>query len=273
MNERYTIEKELNKDFLSTHYQGADTVLNRNVAIRSFSKDYLHDDWQDMLSHVTAGLSSVQHPNITQVFDIGINADGVFIVSAETAGTSMIDLMAQGAMSVAEVHNMASHVLDAYTSIHSVGQVHGEITTHSIIQIVGPGGRAKYHIADFGVTMLKPMMSFVSEITYPMFAAPEVLNTCVSSATASSDLYMLGQLCYTLLAGGHPYGAKSKADIHSLYSLDQMDCISAYVPDTPPEFVAWIKKLIAANPADRHSSALEALNTLPSITAPMARTA
>ena len=94
----------------------------------------------------------------------------------------------------------------------------------------------------------------------PVLMAPELLEE--REPDAKADLFMLGQLCYTALVGGHPYSGKSAEECLEAYKNDNMPALDSYVQDVDPRFAAWIMKLIETDPEQRFADSAEAMVAL-----------
>jgi len=274
MNKRYEITRLISKDHAGGIYEGEDTVLNRKVACRRFfdvEGDASVDKWADDFHSFTHKLTALQHPNIVTVFDAGIDEDGAFLISQLVEGETIHDCIAQSPLEAHRVYQMANDVLDAFSAIHEIGETHGALVPKSITRLPRAGGKYRYMITDLGLAALMPIIQGVPlDTKNPALTAPEILQG--ESPTPQSDLFMLGQLCYTAVAGGHPFGDASRETALQHHLSGDQPSLLELEHSTPPELVKWIETLIKADPSERPASAAEALGALPRVMAPVQHT-
>jgi serine/threonine protein kinase len=272
MEERYEIIKLLGKGRTGGVYEAEDTNLGRKVALRRFfaqSKTTDLDDYKTDFENVTHSLSALQHPNLLRVYDAGVDNDGAFIISQLLKGETLHDKIKEGPISNWETYDLAQQMLDALSTAHSEGFVHGAITPGSIILSPRARGGFLYVILDMGLSRLAPLIqgkdSVMSIMADPAILAPELFDGGI--ATEQADLYMLGHIIYMCLAGGHPFGGVPAVEAEKMHHAG-LPSLTDYNANVPEDFRVWIEKLTQLNPEDRPVSAVEALNSLPKVPRP-----
>ena len=274
MNEdRYEIIKLLGKGRTGGVYEAVDSVLGRKVALRRFfaqRSEINVDTYKKEFQEVAHSLSALQHPNLLRVYDAGVDNEGAYIISQLLSGTSLNNQIATGGpMPYWEVNDMAQQMLDALSTAHVEGFVHGAITPGSILLTPRARGGFLYVILDMGLSRLAPLIqgkdSILATMADPAILAPELFDG--SKATERGDLYMIGQIIYMSLAGGHPFGGVSAKEAQRMHQ-EGLPPIQEFVHDLPEGFCLWLEKLVQISPDQRPVSALEALNTLPRVMRP-----
>ena len=161
-------------------------------------------------------------------------------------------------------------MLDALSAAHSQGFIHGAITPGSILMTNRARGGHLYIILDMGLCRLAPLIqgrdSILSIMADPAILAPELFSGNTES-DEKSDLYMLGNIIYMSLTGGHPFANKTSEQC-MLLNKQGLPPITDYVTDVPADFVAWIEQLCRVNPAERPASVIEALQIMPKVDKP-----
>lgn len=272
IEERYEIIKLLGKGRTGGVYEAEDTNLGRKVALRRFfaqSKTTDIAEYKTDFENVTHALSALQHPNLLRVYDAGVDNDGAFIISQLLEGETLHDKIKDGPICNWEAYDIAQQMLDALSTAHSEGFVHGAITPGSIILSPRARGGFLYVILDMGLSRLAPLIqekdSILSIMADPAILAPELFDGGI--ATEQADLYMLGHIIYMCLAGGHPFGGVSALEAQKMHQLG-LPSVLEYNANVPEDFRIWIEKLIQLNPENRPASAVEALNSLPKVPRP-----
>ncbi len=272
IEERYEIIKMLGKGRTGGVYEAEDTNLGRKVALRRFfaqSKETDLEEYKTDFENVAHSLSALQHPNLLRVYDAGVDNDGAYIISQLLKGETLHDKIKDGPISTWEVHDLAQQMLDALSTAHSEGFVHGAITPGSILMSPRARGGFLYVILDMGLSRLAPLIqgkdSILSIMADPAILAPELFDGGIANERA--DLYMLGHILYMALAGGHPFGGVPAKEAEKMHQAG-LPPLQNYNADVPEDLRLWIEKLTQFNPDNRPVSAVEALNSLPKVQRP-----
>ena len=271
--ERYEIIKLLGKGRTGGVYEAEDSNLGRKVALRRFFAQGNHievDAYKEDFEKVAQSLSALQHPNLLRVYDAGVDGDGAYIISQLLKGETLHDKITnEGAMPAWEVCDMAQQMLDALSTAHQEGYVHGAITPGSILLSPRARGGFLYVILDMGLSRLAPLIqgkdSILAIMADPAILAPELFDGGLASERG--DLYMLGQILYMSLAGGHPFGGVSAKVAQGMHQVG-LPPLQQFAEDVPEDFQIWIEKLVQFNPDNRPESAVEALNSIPKVPRP-----
>jgi len=264
MADRYQILNLIEKDQLGSMYLAQDTTLQRNVCYRDFEQTDASAKPEEFTKY-TGKLCALQHPNLLTIYDISINDAGYFMVTQFLEAESLVERLAQGALSQVGVHNMACDLLDALHAAHSTGLYHGALRTDSIKRIPQVRGGHRYMVVDFGLDRISTMISGRNVVMAdPVLMAPELVGG-KKQADGQSDLFTLGQLCYISLVGGHPYAGKSPEECVQAYRDGGLPHLSTYVQGVQQDFADWVMWLVSGKPDDRPFSSQEAMTELHAI--------
>ena len=191
------------------------------------------------------------------VFDVEPNPENAnpYIVMEYVDGKSLDKLLAenQGRLPLGPALRLAQEIAEALHFAHSQGVVHRDIKPENIL--LTPEGHAK--IADFGIARLdQGHLTLPGRMLgSPAYMSPEQLNG--ENTDARSDLFSLGVVLYTMLAGHRPFQGNSTATIcFKLANRDPLP-ISAWNPDFPPELDELVGRAMAKDPAQRFQTGME----------------
>ncbi|MCC7083063.1 MAG: serine/threonine protein kinase, partial [Burkholderiales bacterium] len=195
---RFRILRTLGEGAQGIVYLGYDTQLEREVAIKTLLVA-AHTDSDPSRSLVDSArtASSLSHPNIVQVFEVGVHEDQPYVVFEYIEGRNLADLLhEQGALPPDHAAAMMSQILAGLAQVHANGLLHGDIKPANIL--IGNDGVPR--VADFGIS--RPARRAADEIACAgtvQYMAPE----CVAAGQADyrSDVYALGLLFHELLTG------------------------------------------------------------------------
>ena len=265
--DRYEKVSQLSNDVLGDVYLAQDTMLTRQVIVRHIehSEDDSDQSWKEKFSQYAGRLSSLRHPNLPTIYDLSCQDNGANIVSQYLEGETLSDRLIGGPLRQTGVHTLASDLLDVLHAAHEIEVYHGGLHMASILRINRVSGGFRNVITDLGLNKLVSMVRGEKVKTIdPVLMAPELFEKG-SEADAKADLYMLGQICYTSLIGGHPYSAKSEEECIAAYQNEQLPPLENYVVDMDPTFSQWVMKMVEVDPANRFEDAAEAMMALNSI--------
>ena len=272
--QRYEIIKLLGKGRTGGVYEADDSLLERKVALRRFFSDDENNskDWEEEFTNISQSLCNLQNPGLLTVFDAGIDDEGPFIISQLVRnGANLPDRLTNSALQEWEAHDLATQLMDTLYSCHQNGFIHGALTPGSIMMVNRARGGHRYIITDLGLARLAPLIqgsnSALSLMADPTLMAPELFEKIAPDE--KSDIYMLGQLIYTCLAGGHPYSGMSTEDIASKHKNGEMPAITDYRPDLSPQFISWLNTLLQPDPENRPENILKTAENIPEVERPI----
>jgi serine/threonine protein kinase len=178
-------------------YVAYDPQLDRHVAIKTLVLGK-HDPHQaQMLIAGARTASSLSHPNVVPVFEVGMHAGQPFVVFEYVEGRTLAALLqAEGALPMAQAVVAMSQILAGMAHVHASGLLHGDIKPANIL--IGTNGIPR--VTDFGISRraLAAAGEAVSGGTV-QYMAPECLSE--GRADYRSDVFALGLLFHEMLTG------------------------------------------------------------------------
>lgn len=269
MTERYQIIKLIDKDPAGGMYLAEDTTLERKVVFRhieSAGEDVEQKSWVKDFSVFAGKLCALQHPNLLTIYDVAIDEGGVSMVTQFIEGESLAERLAKGPLPQMGAYRMASDLLEALHAAHASGVFHGAMHTGSIKRLPRATGGHRYLVIDLGLNKLATMVKGRDvHIADPVLLAPE-LHEGKNEPDVRADLFMLGQLCYTALAGGHPFAEESPEQCVASHMAGELPPLTEYAPGVQPDFAAWVMHLASGERSQRPASVKEAMTSLHAIT-------
>jgi len=267
MSERYEITRLIGKGATGGVYQAEDTTTGETVLVRRFfSNDGCTDTahWELQFKEVIEQLSQVNHPNVTPVIEAGFDDDGAF-VTTPFAETKAIHKIYDDGMDLDTFFVCARQLLEAIAALHAARLVHGNIGYESFI--VKPGSPPTFILKDYGLRRIAPLIQGRNPIkihpSSPSIMAPEHFEGDV--VDQQTDIYMIGQLLYILICGGHPLAAASIDEARTSHLEHNYPMVHLIEPDIPISISRWIDSLTQPNKSDRYASAYSAIRALEDI--------
>ncbi len=259
----YEILEPLGKGGMGEVYRARDTRLGRLVAIKFLSTDLKDNPAAAARLDREARLaSSLNHPGIVTVFDIGQVDGRPYVVMELIVGRSLAGRLHARPLELQEVLDIATQVAEALAAAHAGGIVHRDLKPQNIM--LTTDGRAK--VVDFGLSKLTVLPAGGDEATRvgdSMTAPHAVLGTAgymapeqVAGLTADarSDQFALGAILYEMLTGRRAF--RRETSVQTLASIldDEPAHVSTLRPDTPPSVAQIVGRCLAKRPDERYVS-------------------
>jgi serine/threonine protein kinase len=222
----------------------ADDQFRRLAAVKAIRPELLDDHTRRRFENERHTLAALEHPNIVKLLDGGTTEDGMpYLVMDYVEGQPIDRYCRDRSLSIPERLALFRTLCGALHYAHQNLVVHRDLKPANIL--VTPQGIPK--LLDFGIAkLLRPayamgIVGFTRTVAQPMtpeYASPEQIQG--QPITTASDIYALGVLLYTLLAGTHPFERQAQ----SSYALEKAICESeAGKPSdaAPPELARQLR--------------------------------
>jgi serine/threonine protein kinase len=243
-------------------YRAYDEVLHRDVALKVVKKDArLDTSSSERLLHEARASSSLSHPNICTIHEVGENEGELFIVMELVEGKSLRAMCADAGLPPESVLRYGVQIASALARAHDRGIIHRDLKTANIV--VTADGLVK--VLDFGLA--KQVGSGVFDATTRSFAsiqdassmsgtlpymAPEILRG--EEADYRSDLWALGVVFYEAASGRLPFEGRTGFEISSAIIREVPNPLG---PPIPPGLWSIIQRCLAKEPIQRYQRASE----------------
>jgi Tol biopolymer transport system component len=254
--DHYRIEGVLGRGGMGVVYRALDTKLNRPVAIKLLSVDVADSRAKQRFRQEAATASSLNHPHIVTVHDVGEHDGRQFIVSELVDGGTLDDWATAARRGWRQSVELLTGVADAVAAAHKAGVLHRDIKPANIL--IGSNGYAK--LADFGLAKLvgiggagaaAPRDSTQHGVVVGTVAYMSPEQAAGLALDERSDVFSFGIVLYELLAGKRPFAGAN--DLETMKSV--VHDTPAPLPDSVPELVRMIvDKALEKDPADRHQT-------------------
>jgi tetratricopeptide (TPR) repeat protein len=258
---RYELLCELGRGGMGRVYKAHDRELDEAVAIKTLlgQPDDTPVETERLLRELQI-CRKITHPNVVRVFDLGRFEGGVFITMELLEGELLDRLAARaGRLPLPRIKAILGEIGAGLEEAHALGIVHRDLKPSNIM--VTP---LRLKILDFGIARMVGVESRLTKTGFALgsvlYISPEQLQG--AAADCRTDLYALGVIAYTLIAGHEPYQGESVAAIALKHLQQPPPDPRPERPDLPEGWPELIERLLAKRPADRYSSVREVLDTL-----------
>ena len=256
INDRYQIIRTIGEGGMANVYLAHDTILDRDVAVKILRGDLADDEkFVRRFQREAISASSLSHPNIVEMYDVGEDDGQYYIVMEYVEGKTLKSLVKRrGALTLPEVIDIMLQLTSAVACAHDSYIIHRDIKPQNVL--IKEDGTVK--ITDFGIAMalnsneLTQTNSVMGSVHY---LPPEQANG--SGATIKSDIYSLGILMFELLTGKLPFKGENAVEIAIKQMRERIPSVCEINPDIPQSIENVILKACAKNPKNRYDNVLE----------------
>jgi TolB-like protein/predicted Ser/Thr protein kinase len=239
-------------------YRALDARLGREVAIK-----ICQERFSARFEREARAISSLNHPHICTLYDVGSN----YLVMELVEGETLREWLKRVPV-VEPSLEIARQVLEALRAAHRSGIVHRDLKPENIMVRFD----SYVKVLDFGLAKMMPKSSLLgtqATATAPLSRPGQIVGTVAymspeqilgQETDQRSDLFSFGIILYEMLTRQHPWPCSSSVDIlHAILHDDPPDTslISA-------ELAAIVKKLLRKSPAERYTLAETVLEALAS---------
>ncbi len=258
-------------------YRAVDTRLNRTVAIKTLHGQLSDDpDRQERLRREANIVSSLNHPHICTLYDVGIQ-DGIqYLVMEHIDGETLQARLEQGPLPVPRALEYAIQMCDAIDKAHRRGVIHRDLKPANVM-LAKPGVK----LLDFGLAKIERARAPASEATHTrtlttdgtilgtiQYMAPEQVEG--KEADARTDIFALGVLVYEMITAKKLFDGPTQANVIGAILKDETPPLIGIVPDVPVSLDRALARCLAKEPDDRWQTANDLLFELRSIASPAA---
>ena len=261
INDRYEIIKSIGEGGMANVYLAYDTILDRNGAIKVLRGDLANDEkFVRRFQREALSASSLSHPNIVAMYDVGEDDGLYYIVMEYVEGKTLKQLLKKrGSLTLSEAIDIMLQLTDGMAHAHDSYIVHRDLKPQNIM--IQDDGQIK--ITDFGIAMalnstqLTQTNSVMGSVHY---LPPE--QAAGKGTTIKSDIYSMGIIFYELLTGELTFKGDSAVEIALKQMKEPLPDVHKLNNDIPQSIENIILKSTAKNPKNRYDDAKSMHNDL-----------
>jgi eukaryotic-like serine/threonine-protein kinase len=253
-------------------YEAEDILLGRRAALKFLPDEVAHEPQAlARFQREARAASSLNHPNICTIYEIGEEEKRWFIAMELLDGISLDLALANKSAPLDKLLDWGIQVSDALDAAHAKGIVHRDLKPSNIFLTK----RGQLKVLDFGLAkMADPALdaadltspnltaSLPSPLTSPglaigtiAFMSPEQARG--TDLDARSDLFSLGTILYQMATGRMPFAGKTSAVIFDAILNREPSAVSELNVSLPLELQRIVGKCLEKNPDLRYQHASE----------------
>ena len=256
INGRYEIIRSIGEGGMANVYLAHDIILDRDVAVKVLRGDLSGDEkFVRRFQREALAASSLSHPNIVEMYDVGEDHGVYYIVMEYIDGKTLKQLIKKrGALTLSECIDIMLQLTDGVEHAHASYIIHRDLKPQNIM--IQDNGEIK--ITDFGIavalnnTQLTQTNSVMGSVHY---LPPEQASG--KGCTVKSDIYSMGIVFYELLTGSLPFKGDNAVEIALKHIKNDIPSVCAFNKSIPQSVENIVLKATAKNPKNRYNSAKE----------------
>lgn len=263
---RYKILDHLGTGGMATVWLGYDTILDRQVAIKTFKIDANDEDAVKRFNREAKAVTSLSQPNIVSIYDVENEGEFYYLILEYVEGMTLKDYMIKNPrIPIETIVHIAKQIASGLSHAHQNGIIHRDIKPQNILM----NDNLTCKITDFGIaraygdTTLTQTNQMLGTVYY---LSPEQARGNV--ATAQSDIYSLGILIFEMITGQIPFKGESAVAIALKHLQEELPDIDKYRENVPQSVKNIVLKATMKNPNERYISSKELFEDLSTVLNP-----
>ena len=263
---RYKILDHLGTGGMATVWLGYDTILDRQVAIKTFKIDANDKDAVKRFNREAKAVTSLSHPNIVSIYDVENEGEFYYLILEYVEGMTLKDYMIKNPrIPIETIVHIAKQIAAGLSHAHQNGIIHRDIKPQNILM----NENLTCKITDFGIaraygdTTLTQTNQMLGTVYY---LSPEQARGNV--ATAQSDIYSLGILIFEMITGQIPFKGESAVAIALKHLQEELPDIDKYRDNVPQSVKNIVLQATMKNPNERYISSKELFEDLSTVLNP-----
>src|ERR1700691_2627744 len=276
----YEVESPLGAGGMGEVYRALDTRLNRTVAIKILPA-HLSDnsDAQQRFEREARAISSLNHPNICTLYDVGHQSGTDYLVMEYLEGETLADRLRKGPLRLDQLLKYGIEICEGLEQAHRTGVVHRDLKPSNVMLT-----KAGAKLMDFGLAKaVEPALPPASSLTmtvstpagsHPLTAQGSIVGTFQymspeqvegKEADGRSDIFALGTVLYEMATGKRAFEGKTTASVIAAVLERDPPPVSSVQPMSPLMLDRLVKTCLAKDPDDRWQTAHDVKLQLQSI--------
>jgi len=259
----YRLLREIGGGGMGVVYEAEDARLGRRVAVKLLPPEYSRDrKAKERFLREARAASTVDHPNLCTVHDVGESEGRLYIVLALYEGETLRERIRRGPLPLTEVREVAVQVARGLARAHEAGITHRDVKPANVMLT----RRGEVKILDFGIARLEGdevslTRTGVSWGT-PAYMSPEQVRG--EAVDCRTDVWSLGVLLYEMLAGRRPFRGESVEVVLSSILTQEPEPLNRIRSDVPPDLARMVARTLIKDRTERYANATELLADLES---------
>jgi serine/threonine protein kinase len=286
----YEVIRELGRGGMGVVYLARHIALDRLVALKMvIARQYAGREEQARFRQEVEAVAKLNHPNITQVFEVGQHDGFSYAAFEYVSGGTLLQWQDNQPIPARDAARLVTRLARAIQHAHDHGIIHRDLKPANILMArpetsprvadsvpsLIPGGSSSTRmvpievipkITDFGLAKKIDQQSDITATGMacgtPNYMAPEQIRGKQGLITPATDVYGLGAILYELIAGRPPFRGETPMATMQSVLHDPAPSVAKSMPGTPRDLVVIVSKCLEKDPARRYDTANDVADDL-----------
>jgi serine/threonine-protein kinase len=272
LSDRYFVRRLVGEGAMGRVYEGHHTGIGKRVAIKiAHQVERRKSEVAKRFQREALAPAQIGHPNVADVTDCGATPTGEFFFVMEFIDGVSLDAVIKrdGQLSIERALTIAAQICRALEAAHRAGIIHRDLKPSNVMLVRSQDQEELVKVLDFGVAKFLHDTGDGANLTLtdaavgtPKYMAPEQIRGG-GKADFRSDIYALGAILYTMLAGGRlPIEGGTVEEIWQHKLTRDPYPLREYRSDLPADLEELVLACLARDPAERPKSAIDLKKTI-----------
>jgi serine/threonine protein kinase len=263
----YCIDRLLGSGGMGNVYRATDTRLGRAVAIKVLREERAPAAMRLRFQREAQAISSLNHPNICGIYDIGTFRDSSYLVMECVEGETLAQVLERGPLPIRTAVHIALGIVEGLAAAHKTGIIHRDLKPGNVM-VTESGAK----ILDFGLSRIvagsvserPPTLTIEGTVMgTPAYMSPEQFTS--SDVDERSDIFSFGLVLYEMVTGKRAFAGTSAPQVMAAIMRDMPPPPRTVHPHVPPGLERIIWKCIEKAPERRFQAVNEIASELKQI--------
>ena len=266
----YEIQSPLGAGGMGVVYLARDTRLDRTVAVKILPSHLSSDpDARQRFDREARVISSLNHPNICTLYDVGHQNGTDFLVMEYLEGETLAERLQKGPLTPEQVLKYGIDICEGLEKAHKSGVIHRDLKPGNIMLTKSGAKLMDFGLAKSNPPQQAPASSLTMTVSHPSAGHPLTAQGTVvgtfqymspeqvegREADARSDIFALGAVLYEMASGKRAFAGKTQASIVAAILASEPQPISTIQPMSPPALDRVVRICMAKDPDERWQTA------------------
>ncbi len=267
LSDRYFVRRLVGEGAMGRVYEGHHTGIGKRVAIKiAHQVERRKSEVAKRFQREALAPAQIGHPNVADVTDCGTTPTGEFFFVMEFIDGVSLDAVIKrdGQLTIERALTIAAQICRALEAAHRAGIIHRDLKPSNVMLVRSQEQEELVKVLDFGVAKFLHDTGDGANLTLtdatvgtPKYMSPEQIRGG-GKVDFRSDIYALGAILYTMLAGGRlPIEGASVDEIWQHKLTRDPYPLHEYRSDLPADLEELVLACLARDPAERPRSAVE----------------
>lgn len=260
----YDVIRELGRGGMGVVYEARHRTLDRHVALKMLrERDVFKLESIERFKVEARAMAKLEHPNIVRIYEIGEDAEGVYMAMAFAEGGALSARMRRERLQPREAATLVQQIARGLAHAHDNNIIHRDLKPDNIL--LSKEGRPR--LTDFGLAKAldhdSVKLSRTGQVMGTLaYMAPEQLDSKTKNHDRRSDIYALGVTFYEMLTGRLPHLGEGQLDLAKKIMFQEPERPTSLCHQLPVSLETIVLRALVKEPNRRYQSAAELADDL-----------